>query len=255
MALLLKPYVGKGKAVVTLTGYPARADAPLPEGGAASRVAGDPEEALRRNHLRSVRRTRQLIGDYAQEFRLCYMWTLTYRGAGQHDWTSMVKDVRRFQRRLKGAYPGLSYVVVPEWHPGGHGIHLHLAVGEFIPWQKMRLLWTDGDRHPLAGSVNTPRTAKGKQSSGDVARYLAKYISKSISEASISGKRFYRPHGQDVTLIRYRFGTMVQARRFAIAFFDGEMPAQEWESTSMAEWDGPLVAVLDWNEAPPRRAR
>ncbi len=43
-------------------------------------------------------------------------------------------------RRELGGEP-LPYAWVPEWHPGGHGLHVHFAVGRYV---KQRLIEESG---------------------------------------------------------------------------------------------------------------
>ena len=43
------------------------------------------------------------------------------------------------------------YLWVPEWHPGGHGLHAHFAVGQFVHWRTIKAAWGRGHRrHPDA---------------------------------------------------------------------------------------------------------
>jgi|GEM_PF-4388228 hypothetical protein len=35
----------------------------------------------------------------------------------------------------------LPYLWVPEWHPGGHGLHLHFAVGRYIKRSAIESAW------------------------------------------------------------------------------------------------------------------
>ncbi len=254
--LTRKPKVGKGKASITCRPV----DQERREIVLSDLLPEQLNARQARNHRRSVMRSRTLLMDYVQEYHLCYLWTLTYKGAGQHDWFAMTEDVRRFQERWLAKYGQLPYVIVPEWHPGGHGLHLHMGVNTFVPWQIVLALWTDAGRHLLAGTVKAPKFAKGKIDSGSCAKYLAKYVTKTLNDAGamahgdpIKGAhRFYKPHGQVVTIIRERFRTEVQAYHHAVSFYGGELPAQEWDSRDAEDWEGPPVRVLDWN---PARAR
>ena len=246
MAIKLK--VGKGKAVICLR--PKREVE-------THRLLSDlnPEARATRdqaNRERSMMRSRTLVIEYCLEHRLGYLWTLTYKGEGQHDWAAMTADVRRFEERWQAdpVTAGVPYVLVPEWHPGGHGLHLHMGVGRFISWKVIRALWQDGGRHPLAGEIQTPRFAKGKVTPQTCARYLAKYVTKTLNDAGgTAGKgahRFYKPHGMSITVRRWRFGSELEAYHHAIAFFGGELP-HEWDSRYQEGWQGPRVVVLDWN--------
>lgn len=242
--LTLKPKVGRGKAVISVNPIP------LVEPDRRPMTDGlSPAELVTRaqvNKKRSVMRSRGLLMDYAQEYGLGYLWTLTWApdasGKGQSDWQAMVSQVRRFQERLSETFPGMPYVIVPEWHPGGYGIHLHMGVGQFIHYSVINALWGHGRTHsPRAKNL------RGKVAPADCARYLAKYVSKTLGIAGLQGKRFWRPHGQTVTIVRHRFSSTVEAEGYAVAFFGGELPAETWSSDDAEDWSGPPVTVLDWN--------
>ena len=48
--------------------------------------------------------------------------------------TQLRQDVAAFFKELRPALGGqaLPYVWVPEWHPGGHGLHVHFIVGRYV---------------------------------------------------------------------------------------------------------------------------
>ena len=83
----------------------------------------------------AARRARAKIRRYAAANRLNRLGTLTYRGEGCHDPRGAAGGSGGFFRELRagldaGRFP---YVWVPQWHPGGHGLHAHFAVGRFVP--------------------------------------------------------------------------------------------------------------------------
>ena len=75
-----------------------------------------------------------MIRRYCAANRLNRLGTLTYAGEGCHDPSAVRSEVAAFFRRLRSELGGdrFPYLWVPEWHPGGHGLHLHFAVGRFI---------------------------------------------------------------------------------------------------------------------------
>ena len=94
-----------------------------------------------RRLIRSGRRRRRLgvlgarcVGT-ALANRLNRLGTLTYRGAGNHDPMLLRRHVGEFFRALRSSLGGdpLPYVWVPEWHKTDHGLHVHFAVGRYIP--------------------------------------------------------------------------------------------------------------------------
>ena len=46
-----------------------------------------------------------------------------------------------FFKGLRGEVEALPYVWVPQWHPGGHGLHAHFAVGRFVPRGVIERSW------------------------------------------------------------------------------------------------------------------
>ena len=58
-------------------------------------------------------------------------------------------DLAGFFRELRsGLGEGrLPYVWVPQWHPGGHGLHAHFAVGRFVPRKLIEGAWGNGFVH------------------------------------------------------------------------------------------------------------
>ena len=102
----------------------------------------DPERAA----AEADRRARTKIRRYAVANRLNRFGTLTYAGQGCHDPTGARWDVGAFFKALRPALGGRSfpYVWVPEWHPGGHGLHVHFAVGRDGAELLIRSTWGRG---------------------------------------------------------------------------------------------------------------
>ena len=75
----------------------------------------------------------------------------------------------------------LPYVWVPEWHKTGHGLHLHFAVGRFVPRGMIEQAWGHGFVHiKLLGDlpVGSGALAEARQAAG----YLSKYVGKSFDD-------------------------------------------------------------------------
>jgi hypothetical protein len=167
--LSLYPEAGDGGGCLSV------ARRPLPSGGRpnAERAA---EEA--------ARRARAKIRRYAAANRLNRLGTLTYRGEGCHDPLLLREHLAGFFRELRGelASGRLPYLWVPQWHPGGHGLHAHFAVGRFVPRRLIERAWGQGFVHiklldglPVgSGSLAEARLA---------ARYLARYVGRDLEEA------------------------------------------------------------------------
>jgi hypothetical protein len=93
------------------------------------------------------------------------------------------RDVGSFFKDLRPALGGESfpYLWVPEPHPGGHGLHVHFAVGRYVRWTLIRDSWGLGRVHiQLIGDlpVGSGRLGEARY----VGRYLGKYVSKSLDD-------------------------------------------------------------------------
>src|SRR3954466_10297985 len=121
---------------------------------------------------------------YAAANRLNRLGTLTYRGEGCHDPARLRTDLAVFFRELRaglaaGRFP---YVWVPQWHPGGHGLHAHFALGRFVPRRLIERSWGHGFVHiklldglPVgSGALAEARLA---------ARSLWLYVGRDVEEA------------------------------------------------------------------------
>src|SRR4051812_12416326 len=87
-----------------------------------------------RSRAEAARRARGRLRRYCAANRLNRLGTLTYAGEGFHDPARIRSDLGSFFRALRSRLGGrpFPYVWVPEWHPGGHGLHAHFAVGQLI---------------------------------------------------------------------------------------------------------------------------
>ncbi len=174
--------------------------------------------------------------------------TLTYAVSGCHEPLALRHDLGDFFRRLRGALDEpLPYLWVPEWHPGGHGLHAHFAVGRFIPVGLIRETWGRGYVHitmlnhlPVgSGALGEARLA---------ARYLAKYVGKDLDRGS------ERPG-----LHRYEVAEGFQPRGFTLtgdsadevvgwaSVAMGAAPERVWRSIEAERWAGPPAVWASWS--------
>jgi hypothetical protein len=216
-------------------------------------------EADQESEDRAVRRARSMIRRICREFNLHRMWTLTYAGEGCHDRDQLVKHMERFARDVREQLPGVIWLAVPEVHPGGHGWHVHVAVSEYVHWQRFNKCWPHGQ-------TESPRGPDGKRLAGKIdatttAIYLGKYVAKSLGEGReyLGQHRYFRPKGIEVTVEDSGDGGAIygydDARRVAIAYFGGVVPEVELESDQLEEHDGPPFAWLDFWPRKQRRGR
>jgi len=96
-----------------------------------------------------------MVRRYCAANRLNRLGTLTYAGKGCHDPGELRADVGSFFKGLRGQLgpKPIPYLWAPEWHPGGHGLHVHFAVGRFIKQSLIR----EEVRSRASGSTIIPR--------------------------------------------------------------------------------------------------
>jgi len=235
----VKVYAKCGEAVVYPVTSHRKCDRSRKPGGAK-----DPE----RTAEVALRRARKIIRQFAKEFRLRYMWTLTYAGTGEFD----IEQVRRHVERLIKALVNeqgerFPYVWVPELHPGGHGIHIHMAVPFYIEHEKLMKLWGRGivdlrDKKPKGAAA-----AFGGQVAGG---YLSKYLGKAFDETAFGKHRYERAQGFDITSYRVRRYDMADGVEYAMQIF-GCSPVFQWSSADQDGWTGPPIEVMFFNCEPP----
>ncbi len=215
----------------------------------APRGAGsgaDPERAA----AEAVRRARAKIRRYAVANRLNRLGTLTYAGAGCHDAKGLRADVAAFFKGLRPALDGepLPYVWVPEWHPGGHGLHVHFAVGRYVPQRLIRRVWGRGHVHiKLIGDL--PVGTGMLEEARVAARYLCKYVGKGVDDAR-----------RRAGLHRYEVAQGFQPQRVLLTGTSESdvleqasahmrrAPATVWRSSTVEGWHGPPACWAAWAE-------
>jgi hypothetical protein len=216
------------------------------ESGGLGGWGGDPERAA----AEAIRRARTKIRRYGVANRLNRLGTLTYAGEGCHEAEQLRADVAGFFRGLRPALGGerLPYVWVPEWHPGGHGLHIHFAVGRYVPQSLIREVWGRGHVHiKLIGDL--PVGSGTLEEARVAARYLCKYVGKGLDDQR-------RRSG----LHRYEVGQGFQPERVQLAgqseraVLDlasermGGPPKLVWRSSSVEGWHGPPACWAAWAE-------
>jgi hypothetical protein len=226
--------------------YPDAAEAggSLRYAGPASKPAvggGDPERA----QAEANRRARTKVRRYCAANRLNRLGTLTYAGDGVHDPRQVRADAAAFFRQLREGLGGqpLPYVWVPEWHPGGHGLHLHFAVGRYIKRSLIDRAWGHGFVHiKLLG--NLPVDAGRLQESRLSARYLSKYIVKDAQ--SLQGLHRYEV-AQGFQPRRESFTAATGAEALtAICNKMARAPEYVWWSSEEEDWQGPPAVWASW---------
>jgi hypothetical protein len=241
------PNAVEGRWLLNL--YPGAAEA-----GGCLQTAGRPGERRDpferpddRSATEAARRARGKVRRYCAANRLNRLGTVTYEGDGLHDSIALRRDVRRFFRALRaelgGAFP---YLWAPEWHPGGHGLHVHFAVGRFVHYLTIRRAWGHGLIHiKLLGDLPTGSGSLGEARLA--ARYLSKYVSKELGEDAPVGLHRYEVaegFGPKVTRLTGVSPADVLERASAIM---GAEPERVWDSADEPSWDGPHAIWAQWS--------
>ena len=189
----------------------------------------------------SVRRTRTRATLWCGANRADRLLSMTYAGEGQQSWAGVVEDDARFRRRLRAMYPRVAVLTAAEWHPGGHGWHVHAALTGYVPVMVLARCWGQG-------GVQVERFKKsgtGPVSARLVGRYVAKYLSKGMA----GGERPRGSHAYEVTqgtqplTIRLSGLDAAGVRAAVLALLGGPL-SYEWCSDGTPGWRGPPTAFL-----------
>lgn len=211
-----------------------------PRAERAPKGDGDPERA----RLEAERRARQSIRRTVAEFCLTRMVTLTYaESRGPESRPVVVAELEAFVRKLRRELRGLVWVAVLEWHPSGHGWHIHVLVNRFVPKARWAELWGHGfvDVRLIKAKGNT----SSRKATLKAANYAAKYIGKDRPEGAPERKsgehRYHRPHGLVFEVIRSE-GSPEELRAIIAHFLPSI--SWTWASWECEDWRGPQCVVF-----------
>lgn len=206
------------------------------------------ETETERSADEAARRARGQIRRYCASNRLNRLGTLTYAGEGCHDAYVLRRDVGGFFRRMRRELGGdvFPYLWVPEWHPGGHGLHVHFAVGRYVPHGLIREAWARGIVHiKLLGDlpVGSGALAEARLAAG----YLAKYAGKAIEDDRPPGLHRYEVAQGftplSVTCEGESAGEVIETASIVM----GSEPARVWHSSRREGWLGPPACWVTWD--------
>lgn len=156
----------------------------------------------------------------------------------------VVELLQRFTRRVRLELPHVVWLAVLEWHPGGHGWHVHLVVNKYVPKAKIQEMW-------LHGYVDVRRiTVRGdsasRQAVSKAASYLAKYVSKDPPPGAPphapGDHRYLRPLGLSVTELVAE-GSYEEMVALAWQYFPAGV-GWIWHSRQDQTWRAPPVLVM-----------
>lgn len=197
----------------------------------------------------AARRARAKVRRYCAANRLNRLGTLTYAGEGCHDPVAVRADVAGFFKRLRSDLSGeaFPYVWVPEWHPGGHGLHLHFAVGRYVRHSLIRDAWGRGIVHiKLLGDL--PVGSGSLEEARLAARYLGKYAGKSLDGDRPAGLHRYEIAQGFTPASVYCEGRSPEEVIGQASARMGSQPSHVWHSSSRDGWQGPPACWVVWDE-------
>lgn len=207
--------------------------------------ASDPARASQE----AGRRARAKVRRYCAANVLNRLGTLTYRGTGCHDPAQVRADVGEFFRTLRTALGGepFAYAWVPEWHKTDHGLHVHFAVGRYVPRRVIDQAWGRGFVHiKLLGDlpVGSGPLSEARRAAG----YLSKYVSKSFTDPRprvLGRHRYDVAQGFQPAKVTLHGRSPDDVLGQASATF-GQEPALVWSSTEVEDWAGPPAIWAQW---------
>lgn len=196
----------------------------------------------------AARRAKGRIRRYCATHQLNRLGTLTFAGEGCHDQRQLRTYVGEFFRQLRtglGEKP-FPYVWVPEWHTTDHGLHVHFAVGQYIPRSLIESAWPHGFVHiKLLGDLPVGSGPLGE--SRKAAGYLSKYVAKSFLDT----KRIDGLHRYDIAQgftpqVERITGTSPYALIALASDRFGAWPTYEWSSADEPDWHGGIAFWAQW---------
>ena len=207
--------------------------------------AADPERSL----AEAARRARTKVRRYAASHRLNRLGTLTYSGEGNFDPVLLVEHVGAFFRALRGLLGGepFPYVWVPEWHPGGHGLHVHFGVGRYVARSLIEQAWGRGIVHiKLIGDL--PVGSGALAEARKCGLYLAKYVGKQFNDAErVPGAHRYEvAQGFQPVKVQLWGRTSEEVLAQASGVKDGVTPEHVWLPDDIERGDRPPLVWAQW---------
>jgi len=158
-------------------------------------------------------------------------------------------DVGEFFRRLREAtgHCRLPYAWVPELHKDRVNLHVHFAVGRYIPRSVISEAWGRGHVHIKLLS-GLPVGSGPREEARRAAGYLSKYVAKTFEDPTTRVLGLHRYdvaqgfHPQTVTI---RARTVDEVLDRACDAMHGE-PERFWWSGDVPDWDRPPAVWAQW---------
>ena len=212
-------------------------------------AVSDRSPNVQRSREEAARRARGKLRRYCAANVLNRHATLTYAPPGCDDPARLRADLAAFFRELRDGLDAgpLPYVWVPEWHPGGHGFHVHVALGRYVPRSAIERAWRHGFFWiRLIGDL--PVGSGSRREARVVAGYLAKYVSKSFEDdrRPLGRHRYEVAQGfqPDKVLV---YGVSAEDVIERASRVIGSGPERVWLSSEVEGWHGPPACWAQWN--------
>jgi hypothetical protein len=229
--------------------------------GQSGPVEAGGESDAERSKVEAGRRALVKVRRYCAANRLNRLGTLTYAGEGLHDPKELRADVAEFFKRLRsgirtkylplkqgiGQGDPFPYLWVAQWHPGGHGLHVHFAVARYIPRRVIEASWPHGFVH--IKQLSNLSTGSGPLEEARLAaRYLARYIGTQLDDGRRRAglHRYEVAQGFQPLQVKLHGRTVDEVIERASAQL-GANPTRVWRSDEAKEgWDGPPACWAQW---------
>lgn len=193
-------YPDGGEEVIMLPSWVYGARAPRePQDEPSAEPKCDPEVTARQKARRAateVRRTVRMMGRVSH-------WTTSFGSSGERDFGIAVEHVTEWLHR-SGWHKRLApYVFILEWHPGGHGWHVHLATprrlarGLLVALQRSWSAYLTASGYQIrtrSGLVwhKVTRHENGRRAGRYLGKELGGYMVKAFDEGAVpAGRRRY----------------------------------------------------------------
>jgi hypothetical protein len=186
------------------------------------------EGDIEKNRERAARRAKKRIRHACKSARFDRMITLTTRDAifDRDKFQKMIEKFIRIVRKATG--DELPYVLTLEKHDSNKtseakrgSLHAHVAVRGRQNYKLLLSVWN----YRVCGGRGFVRVSNGtrKMSSGRIASYISKYISKSISDVAANKKSYWISHNIAAPVRTVKlFRTFDEALSWLIAFYDSK---------------------------------
>jgi len=213
----------------------------VPKRESTSPSKPNPDRAQEEARRRAGVQVRRLVAEH----KLTRMWTLTLRDATlPEERAQVVLKLQQFLRRVRLELPQVVWLAVLEWHPGGHGWHIHIVVNKFVPKQWISGAWKHG--FVDVRRISVKGDSSSRQAVSKAASYLAKYVTKAPPEGTpphVAGDhRYFRPLGLGLTELVAE-GSYEEMVMLAWQYFPAGV-GWMWHSKQDQGWRAPPVLVL-----------